>query len=120
LIYLDVIEKKEGQEEIIDSIGDFLDKANQEVLKYPVDVDDEGIALRIDPREIYLLSRMIIESDSEEFILSLVAGVNVSQNSYVPSQLQVTEDFVIYNKGDIIAEKVVDAGISIVEIEDEL
>ncbi|NLM97188.1 MAG: DUF3084 domain-containing protein [Halanaerobiaceae bacterium] len=120
LIYLDVIEKKGEQEEIIDSIGDFLDKANQEVIKYPVKVDEEGIALRIDPREIYLLSRMIIESESERFILSLVAGVNVSQNSYVPCQLQVTEDFIVYNKDEIIARKVLDKGLGLAEIEEEI
>src|SRR5690554_3224947 len=82
IIYLDVIEKGETQEEIIDSIASYLDRANQEVLKHPVEVDPEtGTALRLNIGEIAALTRIILESESERFIVYLVANVNVSQRS---------------------------------------
>lgn len=121
IIYLDVIEKEETQEEIIDSIAAYLDRANQEVLKHPVEVDPEtGTALRLNIGEIAALTRIILESESERFIVYLVANVNVSQNSYVPAGFQVNEDFVVFKKGDLIASKIVKAGASVRELEKEL
>ena len=121
IIYLDVIEKEETQEEIIDSIAAYLDRANQEVLKQPVEVDPEtGTALRLNIGEIAALTRIILESESERFIVYLVANVNVSQNSYVPARFQINEDFIVFKKGDLIASKIVKAGASVMELEKEL
>ncbi|MFI5359580.1 MAG: DUF3084 domain-containing protein [Halanaerobiales bacterium] len=121
IIYLDVIEKGETQEEIIDSIASYLDRANQEVLKHPVEVDPEtGTALRLNIGEIAALTRIILESESERFIAYLVANVNVSQNSYVPARFQINEDFIVFKRGDLIASKVVRAGASVVELEKAL
>ena len=121
IIYLDVIEKGETQEEIIDSIASYLDRANQEVLKHPVEVDPEtGTALRLNIGEIAALTRIILESESERFIVYLVASVNVSQNSYVPARFQINEDFIVFKRGDLIASKVVRAGASVVELEKAL
>lgn len=121
IIYLDVIEKGETQEEIIDSIASYLDRANQEVLKHPVEVDPEtGTALRLNIGEIAALTRIILESESERFIVYLVANVNVSQNSYVPARFQINEDFIVFKRGDLIASKVVRAGASVVELEKAL
>lgn len=121
VIFLDVIEKGDTQEEIVDKIADYLDQANEEVLKQPVRVAREtGTALRLNIGEIAALTRVIMESESERFIVYLVANVNISQNSFVPVQFQINEDFVVFNKDDIIASKVIDAGGSVVEVEKEL
>lgn len=118
IIYLDVIEKGESQEEIIDSIAAYLDRANQEVLKQPVEVDLEtGTALRLNIGEIAALTRIILESESERFIVYLVANVNVSQNSYVPARFQINEDFIVFKQGDLIASKIIRAGASVIELE---
>lgn len=118
IIYLDVIEKGESQEEIIDSIAAYLDRANQEVLKQPVEVDPEtGTALRLNIGEIAALTRIILESESERFIVYLVANVNVSQNSYVPARFQINEDFIVFKQGDLIASKIIRAGASVIELE---
>ncbi|NLJ83661.1 MAG: DUF3084 domain-containing protein [Halanaerobiaceae bacterium] len=118
IIYLDVIEKGESQEEIIDSIAAYLDRANQEVLKQPVEVAPEtGTALRLNIGEIAALTRIILESESERFIVYLVANVNVSQNSYVPARFQINEDFIVFKQGDLIASKIIRAGASVIELE---
>ncbi len=121
VIYIDVVEKGKTQDETVDNIIEFVTKANNEVLNRPVKVDDEtGSAISLKTEEVFGLATTILQSDIEKYIISLVTEVNVSQNMIVPVSFQLSPDFIVYPKGDIITEKVIDASKSVAELEDEL
>ncbi len=121
IIYIDVVEKGNTQDETVDNIIEFITKANNEVLDKPVRVDNEtGSAISLKSDEIFGLAATILQSDTEKYIVSLVADVNVSQNMIVPVSFQLSPDFIVYQRGDLITEKVIDASKSVAELEDEL
>lgn len=121
VIYIDVVEKGNSQDETVDNIIEFITKANNEVLNMPVMVDNEtGSAISLKSDEIFGLAATILQSDTEKYIISLVADVNVSQNMIVPASFQISPDFIVYQRGNLITEKVIDASKSVAELEDEL
>jgi len=121
VIYIDVVEKGKTQDETVDNIIEFVTKANQEVLNRPVMVDSEtGSAISLKTEEVFGLATTILQSDTEKYIISLVTEVNVSQNMIVPVSFQLSPDCIVYQKGNLITEKVVDASKSVAELEDEL
>ena len=121
IIYIDVVEKGQTQDETVDNIIKFVTKANKAVLDRPVKVDSEtGSAISLKTEEVFGLATTILQSDTGKYIISLVADVNVSQNMIVPVSFQLSPDFIVYQKGNLITEKVIDASKSVAELEDEL
>ncbi|MFP4015629.1 MAG: DUF3084 domain-containing protein [Halanaerobiales bacterium] len=120
IIYLDVIKKESTQQETVDNILDFVAKANQEVRKRNVRVDENGSAILMQDRDAFSLAARILASDAEKFIVSMFSSANVSTNMYVPVGFQMSPDFVVYQKGEMIAEEIIDASQAFPDVEDDL
>ncbi|MFP4662430.1 MAG: DUF3084 domain-containing protein [Halanaerobiales bacterium] len=120
IVYIDVIEKETTQVETTNNINEFIKNANQEVLKREVRVDERGTAILLQSGDVYSLASRIISSDAEKFIISMVSTANVSTNMYVPVSFQMSPDFIVYQKGEMITEQVIDAGQPLAEVEDAL
>ncbi|MFW6021972.1 MAG: DUF3084 domain-containing protein [Halanaerobiaceae bacterium] len=121
IIHRGVVKKGDTQDEIVENIMNFIDKANQEVSQKPVKVFEEtGNPFRLRFEEIPALGNYILQSDSDQFIVSLVAEANILKNKPVYAQFQINEDFVVYEHGDIITSKTIDTEQSVTDIEIEL
>lgn len=119
IIYLDVIKVDQSEEKIVEDVRSFLERANEEVLKYPVKVDEEqGMAIKLpEIEDIYTATAAILQSDQEKMIVSLVADANVLKNSWVFSRLLVMEDFIVFEQGELIISKEINAENSPEEIQ---
>ncbi|QTL96902.1 DUF3084 domain-containing protein [Iocasia frigidifontis] len=119
IIYSDVIETGQTQQEIVDQLSAFLERADQKVKEYPVRVDEElGTTLQLRAEEIFTVARTIINADYDRVIVSLVASVNVPQGDWVYANFILNEDFIVFQQDEYIAECVIDADGK--DIEDKL
>lgn len=121
IIYTDIIQGGQSQEETIQALKDFLEKANQEVMKRPVKVNEElGTALHLQYDKIFKVASEILNKEDEKVIVRLTAAFNVPKNGVVYADFILDEDFIVFRKGEQIAGKVLDASRPPVELEKEL
>ncbi|ACL70497.1 DUF3084 domain-containing protein [Halothermothrix orenii] len=121
VIYSDVVTKGDSERDIVLAIREFLRKADEVVKKKPVKVDkDTGVALLIKDEDIYNVVRNVLSMDSRRVIIKLVAAVNIPRNDWVLANFVTNEDFVVFNKGELIESTIIDSTDSLEQLEAEV
>ena len=122
IIYSAVIEGGRSEDEIIADINDFLAKANSAAAERPIDRDDEtGMALHLQTEDILHAAQLLYNLEpGERMIISLAARVNVPRHDKLRADLHLNRNFVVYDEGESIADRTIDANSSTSEIDDEL
>lgn len=120
IIYSDVIEGGQSQEKTIKELTLFLERANEEVKKHPVKVDEKlGTALWLQDEDIFSVAKAILNIEGR-VIVNLVAYVNVPKNERVYARFSLNRDFVVFKQGELIAGTTIDAGQPPGQLEQEL
>lgn len=110
IIYTGVIKSGMTGDETVEAVVKLLEKADQQVKKRPVMVEQEtGTALHLLNEEIYGLVRTILQSKSEKVIVRLIASINVPRDGEVQAIIRSMEDFIVFEKDKLIAESIIDA-----------
>ncbi len=122
IIYSDVLEAGRSEEATIAALNNFLQKANEVAKEKDIQVnEDTGMALRLQTEDIMNAAGVIynMEADSR-VIVSLVARINVPKNDWLHASFMLNENFIVFNKGQQIVEKVINADQPASGIEHEL
>ena len=123
VIHSDVLEGGRSERETIAAIEEFLNEADQKASRRPIRVDDEtGMALRLREEEIFNIARVMYNmEEGRRVIVRLVARVNVSPGDWLLADfMNLIEDRVVFESGEKIAAKIIDATLSPEEIEEHL
>lgn len=122
IIYSDVIEGGQSQQETIDDLNQFLSEANEEARQKPIKIDEEsGMALKLQTEDIMNAARVLYNMEQEEkAIVSLVAGVNVPRDDWLLANFLLNRNFIVFEKDEVIESRVIDADLSSNQIEDSL
>ncbi|MCF8001978.1 MAG: DUF3084 domain-containing protein [Halanaerobiales bacterium] len=122
IVYSEVLEAGKSQDKIIEDLNEMLDKANQEAKEKNIKVDEEtGRALRIQYEDVSNVAKILYNMDKgQKVIVSLVASFNVPEDDWLSVNFLLNRDFIVFNKGEVIAKKVIDANLATEELEKEL
>ena len=122
IVYSEVLEAGKSQDKIIEDLNEMLDEANQEAKEKNIKVDEEtGRALRIQYEDVSNVAKILYNMDEgQKVIVSLVASFNVPEDDWLSVNFLLNRDFIVFNKGDVIAKKVIDATLPTEELEKEL
>ncbi|SDL15707.1 DUF3084 domain-containing protein [Halarsenatibacter silvermanii] len=122
IIYSAVIEGGRSEDEIIADINDFLAQANAAASERPIELDDDtGMALHLQTEDILHAAQLLYNLErGERMIISLAARVNVPRHDKLRADLHLNRNFVVYDEGESIADRTIDADSSTSEIDDEL
>lgn len=122
VVYSGVIEGGKSEQEIIKDVKSFLEEANKVARQKPVQVDEEtGMTLRLRSEDIYNVARIIYNMEEDKkVIVNLVARVNVPKNDWLYADFLLNENFIVYEKGELIATRKIDADRLPHQIEEEL
>ena len=122
IVYTDVLEGGRSEQKTISALNKYLKEANKVAKQKEIKVNEEtGMALRLQTEDILNAARIIYNMEpGSRVIVSLVARVNVPQNDWLYSNFQLYEDFIVFNKGELITSREISAEQTSKEIEDEL
>ncbi len=122
IIYSDVLIGGRSEEQIIDDLNAFLERANAVAKEKDIKVDEEsGMALRLQTEDIMNAARVIYNmEENQKVIVSLVSRVNVPKDDWLLANFLLNKDFIVFNRGEVIAEKEIDADNRAEIIEREL
>lgn len=122
VIYSDVIEGGRSEQETISELNRYLQAANEVAKEREIEVNEEtGMALRLQTEDILNAARIIYNMDpGSKVIVTLVARVNVPKNDWLYANFQLNQDFIVFEEGELINSRVIDAEQSSEEIEAEL
>ena len=71
--------------------------------------------------DISNVAKILFNMDKgQKVIVSLVASFNVPEGDWLSVNFLLNRDFIVFNKGDVIASKVINASLTTTEIEKEL
>ena len=122
IVYSKVLEAGQSQSKIIEDLNQMLDEANKVAKEENIKVDEQtGRALRIQYEDISNVAKILFNMDKgQKVIVSLVASFNVPEGDWLSVNFLLNRDFVVFNEGDVIASKIIDASRSTGEIEQDL
>ncbi|HMA58652.1 MAG TPA: DUF3084 domain-containing protein [Halanaerobiales bacterium] len=122
IVYSKVLEAGQSQDKIIEDLNKMLDEANEVAKKKDIKVDEQtGRALRVQYEDISNVAKILFNMDKgQKVIVSLVASFNVPEGDWLSVNFLLNRDFIVFNKGDVIASKVINASLTTTEIEKEL
>lgn len=122
IVYSQILEAGQSQEKIIEDLNQMLDEANQEAKEKNIKVDEEtGRALRIQYEDVSNVAKVLYNMEEDQkVIVSLVASFNVPEGDWLSVNFLLNRDFVVFNEGEVIAKKTIDAELPTGELENEL
>ncbi len=122
IVYSEVLEAGKSQEKIIEDLNEMLDEANQEAKEKNIKVDQEtGRALRIQYEDVSNVAKILYNmEEGQKVIVSLVASFNVPEDDWLSVNFLLNRDFIVFNQGEVIAKKVINATLPTEELEKEL
>jgi len=122
IVYSKVLEAGQSQSKIIEDLNQMLDEANKVAKEENIKVDEQtGRALRIQYEDISNVAKILFNMDKgQKVIVSLVASFNVPEGDWLSVNFLLNRDFVVFNEGDVIASKIINASLSTGEIEQAL
>ena len=122
IVYSKVLEAGQSQSKIIEDLNQMLDEANKVAKEKNIKVDEQtGRALRIQYEDISNVAKILFNMDKgQKVIVSLVASFNVPEGDWLSVNFLLNRDFIVFNEGDVIASKIINASRSTGEIEQDL
>lgn len=122
IVYSKVLKAGQSQDQIIEALNKMLDEANEVAKQENIKVDEEtGRALRIQYEDISNVAKILYNMEQgQNVIVSLVASFNVPEDDWLSVNFLLNRDFIVFNKGDLIASKNINASLSTKELEKEL
>jgi len=122
IVYSKVLEAGQSQSKIIEDLNQMLDEANKVAKEENIKVDEQtGRALRIQYEDISNVAKILFNMDKgQKVIVSLVASFNVPEGDWLSVNFLLNRDFIVFNEGDVIASKIINASLSTGEIEQAL
>ena len=122
IIYSAVIEGGRSEEEIIADLNDFLSRANEVASERPIERDeDTGMALHLQTEDILHAAQILYNLESgDRMIISLASRVNVPRHDQLRADLHLNRNYVIYEKGEEIVSREIDADSDTSTIDNEL
>lgn len=122
IIYTDVMEGGRSEQETISALNKYLQEANKVAKQKDIEINEEtGMALRLQTEDILNAARIIYNMDpGSRVIVSLVARVNVPKNDWLYANFLLNEDFIVFEKNELIVSREIDADQSPDQIEAEL
>lgn len=122
IVYSEVLEAGKSQSKIIKDLNKMLDKANKEAKEKNIKVDEKtGRALRIQYEDVSNVAKILYNMEEDQkVIVSLVASFNVPEGDWLSVNFLLNKDFVVFNEGEIIAKKAIDATLPTEKLENEL
>lgn len=122
VIYSDVLEAGQSEQKTISELNQFLQEANKVALEKEIEVNEEtGMALRLQTEDILNAAQIIYNMESgSRVIVSLIARVNVPKNDWLYANFQLNEDFIVFEKDELITSGEINAENSSQAIEDEM
>jgi uncharacterized protein (DUF3084 family) len=122
VIYSDVLEGGQSEQKTISELNQFLQEANKVALKKEIEVNEEtGMALRLQTEDILNAAQIIYNMEpGSRVIVSLIARVNVPKNDWLYANFQLNEDFIVFEKDELITSGEINAENSSQAIEDEM
>ena len=122
IVYSKVLEAGQSQSKIIEDLNQMLDEANKVAKEKNIKVDEQtGRALRLQYEDISNVAKILFNMDKgQKVIVSLVASFNVPEGDWLSVNFLLNRDFIVFNKGDVIASKIINASRSTGEIEQDL
>lgn len=122
IVYSKVLEAGQSQDKIIDDLNKMLDEANEVAKDKEIMVDEEtGRALRIQYDDISNVAKILYNMDQgQKVIVSLVVSFNVPEGDWLSVNFLLNKDFVVFNKDEVIASKIINASSSTDVLESEL
>lgn len=122
VIYSDVLEGGQSEQKTISELNQFLQEANKVALKKEIEVNEEtGTALRLQTEDILNAAQIIYNMEpGSRVIVSLIARVNVPKNDWLYANFQLNEDFIVFEKDELITSGEINAENSSQAIEDEM
>lgn len=122
IIYTDVLEGGRSEQETISTLNKYLQAANEVAKENEIQVKEEtGMALRLQTEDILNAARIIYNMDEgSRVIVSLIARVNVPQNDWLYANFQLYENFIVFDRNELISSREISAEQSSEEIETEL
>jgi uncharacterized protein (DUF3084 family) len=122
IVYSKVLEAGQTQPKIIEDLNQMLDEANKVAKEKNIKVDEQtGRALRLQYEDISNVAKILFNMDEgQKVIVSLVASFNVPEGDWLSVNFLLNRDFIVFNKGDVIASKIINASRSTEKIEQDL
>ncbi|MCF8008712.1 MAG: DUF3084 domain-containing protein [Halanaerobiales bacterium] len=122
IVYSTVLTAGKSQDEIIDDINEFLKEANEVAKNRNIKVNEEsGQAIRLQYEDISNVAKILYNMEEDQkVIVSLVASFNVPEDDWLSVNFLLNKDFIVFNKGEVIASKVINASNSTSDIETKL
>ncbi len=110
-IYADVIEGGQSEDETIKALNQFLTEANKKAKNRKIKVDEStGMALELQTEDILYTARVLYNMEKgQQAIVSLVSSVNVPKNEWLKANFVLNKNFIVFEKGNFISSKVIDA-----------
>ncbi|MGM0411412.1 MAG: DUF3084 domain-containing protein [Bacillota bacterium] len=121
-IYSEVIDGGQSEDETIAALNEFLTKANEKAKEREIKKDEStGMALELQTEDILYTARVLYNMEKgQQAIVSLVSSVNVPKNEWLKANFVLNKNFVVFEKGDLIASKIIDARNTTSDIDNEL
>jgi uncharacterized protein (DUF3084 family) len=122
VIYSEVLEGGQSEQKTISELNQFLQEANKVALEKEIEVNEEtGMALRLQTEDILNAAQIIYNMEpGSRVIVSLIARVNVPKNDWLYANFQLNEDFIVFEKDELITSGEINAENSSQDIENEM
>ncbi|MFW6028956.1 MAG: DUF3084 domain-containing protein [Halanaerobiales bacterium] len=121
-IYSEVIDGGQSEDETIAALNEFLTKANDKAKEREIKKDEStGMALELQTEDILYTARVLYNMEKgQQAIVSLVSSVNVPKNEWLKANFVLNKNFVVFEKGELIASKIIDTSNTTSDIDSEL
>ncbi|AZR73940.1 hypothetical protein BBF96_11380 [Anoxybacter fermentans] len=112
LIYLDSLDTIPGATpaEIEKVINDYLDRANKLAQMRKVKIDEEtGKSILLPGAELFEVAKALVDTSSEKILVGIYADKNILINDIIDAHIFWEENYRVYKKDEVIAQKVIDS-----------